>query len=120
MDRDVRIIQYADDITLLVFSTSIKVAWNKIQAALNNVQEYLISKGLNLAPAKSQVMVFGNSRKNLAPLSVRVSEMVISTVDKARFLGVMLYRFLSGKEHLRFLRCNGKKLVDVTASLAGI
>jgi hypothetical protein len=119
IDKDVRIIQYADDITLLVSSRNASAARDKIQIALCRVQKYLSSKGLNLAPAKSQVMIFENSRRATIPPPIQVKGKTVPLVDRARFLGVMLDKSLSGREHLRFLCQKGKGIVDVMASLAG-
>lgn len=108
--KDNHILQYADDIIIMTASKNISTAREKIQSALNYLQKYLNSKRLNVAPFKSNLMVIDRRRKAAPFLPIQINGEKVPIVNKTRFLGIILDRFMSGKEHLKFLCQRGKKL----------
>ncbi|XP_039314930.1 uncharacterized protein LOC120359804 [Solenopsis invicta] len=84
-------------------STNARITRDKIQAALCGIQSYLFSKDLNVAPAKSQMMILEKRRKVSAIPPMPLHGEIVPIAEKVRFLGIMLDRTLSGREHLRFL-----------------
>jgi len=77
--------------------------------------------GLDLAPHKSQAILFSRAKKlpdNIEPLFVHGSP--IPLVDSVRFLGISLDRKLSGDSHLRFLINKGYKISKIITSLSGV
>lgn len=103
MNGNVCVIQYADDITFLASFQNARITRNKIQAALCGIQSYLFSKDLNVAPAKSQMMILEKCRKVSAIPPMPLHGEIVPIAEKVRYLGIMLDRTLSGREHLRFL-----------------
>lgn len=107
--KDVHILQYTDDITIITASANVSTARGKIQSALNHIQKYLNSKGLNVAPSKFNLMIIDRRRKTAPFLLIHISGEEAAIVNKTRFLGIILDRSMSGKEHLKFLCQKGKQ-----------
>jgi len=97
---DSRILQYADDIVLFSSNTKLSQARGSLFISLKAIYEFLRSLGLELAPHKSQSIIFTRRvRSEIQPFSVKGIQ--IPVVDSVKFLRITLDRRLSGALHLR-------------------
>jgi len=121
LDGNTQILQYADDIVLFSSNLSISQARDSLSLSLNSVHDYLCSRGLELAPHKSQSIVFTRRVKHseiFEPLSI--NQIQIPVVDSIKFLGITLDRTLGGAPHLRSLLVRGSRVSNIITSLSGV
>jgi len=121
LHKDTRILQYADDLVLFSTSANLSQARNSVSISLSSVHEYLRLRGLDLAPQKSQSIVFTRRLKHsetFEPLCI--NDVQIPTVDNVRFLGVILDRTLSGAPQLRSLLSKDHRVSNIITSLSGV
>jgi len=121
LHKDTQILQYADDIVLFSSNVKISQARNSLLLSLNSVYEYLRLRGLELAPHKSQSIIFTRRVKCHEILEpFLVNEVQIPVVDSVKFLGVTLNRTLGGAPHLRSLLVRGNRVSSIITSLTGV
>jgi len=114
-------LQYADDLVLFSTNANLSQARNSLFILLNSVHEYLRFRDLDLAPQKSQSIVFTMRLKHseaLEPLCI--NDVQIPIVDSIRFLGVILDRTLSGAPQLRSLLSKGYRVSNIITSLSEV
>jgi len=117
---DTQILQYADDI---LFSNlqDIALARNSLCVSLEAVYSFLRQKGLDLAPHKSNTLIFSKRRKGLPLIdNISLQGVTIEKTSKVRFLGILLDEKLSGKEQFKSMIVKGNKVAKIILSLSGI
>jgi len=106
LHKDTQILQYVNDIVLFSSNKSLSLAYNSLSTSLDAIYKSLRSLGLDLAPNKSQAILFSRDKKspdNFEPLLVRGT--LIPVVNYVRFLGVTLDRKLNGVSLRSLLDC---------------
>ena len=81
---------FADDATILVGAKTLEEAELRLQAALDETERWAETKGLALSAAKSEVIIFHNSRRDL-DINLKISGQKIPVVDSVKFLGVRIH-----------------------------
>ncbi|XP_018407393.1 PREDICTED: uncharacterized protein LOC108783345, partial [Cyphomyrmex costatus] len=121
MSRNVQFLQYADDIVIFTSHRNPETAVDRIQATLNQISNYVGTKGLSLSPSKSSWMIFATSKAVPAPdCSLSIDNLLIPRVEKVKFLGVILDRKLKGNLHLEYLVKKGRALVNIISTLTAV
>lgn len=62
IQKDIRILQYADDITLYTTDKDINKCKIKIRKIINQINENLLSIGLDIEPSKTNIIIFNNKK----------------------------------------------------------
>jgi len=120
LHTDTQILQYADDIVLFSNLSDVSLARNSLSVSLESVHSYLRQRGLDLAPQKSNILIFSRCRKGLPIIdNISIQRVNIEKINKIKFLGITLDEKLSGKEHLKSLLTKGSKIAKVYLSLSG-
>ena len=106
-------LQYADDIAVCTADYSIQRATFTIETADNQIQRNLHLIGLDIAPAKSALLVF--NRKNNPPgaFAIKLENFWIQNSQSTRFLGIHLDQLLNFKFHINELCINTRKLLNI-------
>ncbi|XP_055591133.1 uncharacterized protein LOC129743185 [Uranotaenia lowii] len=89
--ENVKVLAYADDITLMSRSPFSKLSRKKLQLALDKIAEWAPNMGLTFAPEKSHLIHLSNRKKRLNRLPPLILDnKVIPAAHTARILGVWL------------------------------
>lgn len=114
-----KILQYADDIALLVCGSSIEDSALSMNISLSSLNQWLLSHGLSLSAPKSSAVIF--SRRRLIPhVDINIDGQTIPIKEKAKFLGVTLDSKLSGMEHINNTVKKCERSISVMKALAGV
>jgi len=111
LHKDTQILQYVNDIVLFSSNKSLSLAYNSLSTSLDAIYKSLRSLGLDLAPNKSQAILFSRDKKspdNFEPLLVR--GILIPVVNSVKFLEVTLDHKLNGVSHLKSLLDKGQSV----------
>eukprot|EP00662_Eupelagonemidae_sp_cell21_P021783 gene21783-biopygen31837 len=97
---DTAVVQYADDITLVVASKSPVEARDKMDSALKKFQEYAVGNRLAAEPTKTQLMVCTTKRSAVhSNIKCTMDGHEIEQSDTMKVLGVTLDNRLSWEQH---------------------
>lgn len=110
--NDCKILQFADDIVIFKRSADPGKALQSIESSAHRLTFFLNSKGLEVSPLKSALVVFSRSRKNLTSFSICLNG-IIRSVPSHKFLGIILDYKFNGSEHVKTLVCKCKKLSNI-------
>jgi ribonuclease HI len=94
-------IQYADDIVIYATGPNIDVLQRNIQDAVIEVQNCLQNIGLNLAPTKTQMILFTRKYK-IGQISINVGNHIIHLSDSVKYLGVIFDKRCSWRPHIDY------------------
>ena len=85
------IIQYADDVTLVVTAETTEEAISKMNKALKEFQEFARGNRLAVEPSKTQLMVCTNRGKaKQGGVTCKIGECEIASTETIKILGVVL------------------------------
>ena len=94
-----KFIVYADDTTLFANSSNLKKN-NKLHKELAEISTLLKVNKLSLNSAKSKFMIFRKPQKQIKLPIVKINGIQIECVDNFNFLGVIIDKNLTWKNHL--------------------
>ncbi|XP_047041608.1 uncharacterized protein LOC124645775 isoform X1 [Helicoverpa zea] len=114
-----KILQYADDIALYYSFSSPQDASSRLNSALYYLNQWLCDHGLSLSVPKCNAVVFSRKR-NIPPINLSIDNVPISTLDKIKFLGIILDSKLSGLHHLEYISKKCEKGVNALRALSGV
>jgi len=117
--QDLKMLLYADDITVYSTSPDSMEAFSSVQSTIDNISEFLRNKGLDLFPSKSNWMIFTKSKSAIDLPSLKIYGFPVTKTNSVRFLGITLDSRMSGREHIKFLIRKGSVIVDILTTLAG-
>ncbi|XP_028042689.1 uncharacterized protein LOC114252408, partial [Bombyx mandarina] len=118
LTNNCEIIQYADDICIYRVHENINEGSLDINACLDSVGNWLLDHGFDVAPIKSQVVLF--SRKRSPPnISIVYQGYSIPLVTEAKFLGLILDAKLTGSAHVDNTVKKCEKNINVLRALSG-
>ena len=93
---------YADDLVIMIGGKFDSTISERTQMAVDLVGDWCQSKGLNLSPNKTTIVLFTNRRKvNFRPPAVGGTS--ISVSNETKYLGVILDSKLSLNSHLSYI-----------------
>ena len=117
VDDAVRVLSYADDITLVLAGKDEHALQNSMQLYLTRVVDWLGMWGLNVNPSKSSVQWF--SRKRGVDISIKINDVIISCVQEQRLLGVILdMPLLTWRQHIQYIISDGYRRVNLMTALS--
>lgn len=113
------VLQYADDLALYVKFQSIEEAKDRLNSALQYLNDWLNNHGLSLSSSKSSTVVF--TRKRTIPtVELTLNQEVIPQTNSAKFLGIILDSKMTGTFHLNYIVEKCEKNVNIIRSLSGV
>jgi len=99
--------QFADDIAFYASSVNLSDVTSRLTTDINTIERYLDSIGLLLNPAKTRFLLLCKRTTTLpADLAIRCNDTVIPVTDSARYLGLIIDRHLSFKDHIDHVSVN--------------
>ena len=84
-----------------------------MQLCVNSVQNWVSKNGVKFSTSKTGCMHFCNQRKHFAEPSILLDKTPIKVVTEAKFLGVIFDRTLSYSSHIKYLKTNCLKALDI-------
>lgn len=93
--------QFADDIAFHVIDPDANIIATKLSADIQNLDSYLVRKGLLLNPAKTNFLLLRRQNKPLPDnITLRCRDVSIEPCQSARYLGVTVDQHLTFQEHV--------------------
>ncbi len=96
----VKIVAYADDVTILATDRDPATAVRKAQEAVEIIQDWLRRVKLRVNAMKTVLIVFSKRKVTLPPLSLIVDGQVILPSSSAKLLGVTIDKHLRWTDHV--------------------
>jgi len=100
--EEATVVGFADDIAIVAVSKYKEELENICRDAVDIIQQWLDSVGLQLAEQKTEAVLI-TSRKVLESISIRIGTHTISSQPSIRYLGVQIDARLSFKEHTKYV-----------------
>lgn len=108
LPKDISILAYADDLAVYTRSSSLRIIYEKLNAAMAHFHFMLAEIDLELSCSKSKLCIFGNKgnikdQNIIKKYSLKVSHLneTVPLVDSVKFLGVIFDRKLTWMEHAK-------------------
>lgn len=116
--ENVNILQFADDLVLYSTHSSLSIAIQNINAALNQLNRYYGDiLHLKINASKSSLMIFSDY---IPTSNITYNGEIIQRVDKHKFLGVIIDQKLSFEEHIKYISKNALRGLNILRCLAGV
>lgn len=118
--KDVHIIVYADDITLVVFGKYARRVRHKMQEAVISVTRWADSVGFTISPEKSKLMhvCFNHHHRPSLP-NVSIGEHVVKAVREMKLLGVTIDNKLTFVKHAKAVKESVNAKLNILRTLSG-
>lgn len=113
------IIQFADDTIIINKNKSIEKGLKLIESNMKQIIDLFDSLGLEIAPEKSQLIVFSKSNIANKNLSITVDGIVIKNVPAVKYLGLWFDQKLDWNMHAQFLIDKVGHLLNIITVLRG-
>ena len=84
-----------------------------VQLCINSVQGWISKNGFKFSTSKTVCMHFRNQHKHFVEPSILLDKTPIKVVTEAKFLGVIFYQTLSYNSHVKYLKTNCLKALDI-------
>ena len=104
---------FVDAFALCIRAKFLPHAQRLLQLCVNSVQDWVSKNGFKLSTSKTVCMHFCNKRKHFAEPSILLDKTPIKVVTEAKFLCVILDRTLSYSSHVKYLKTNCLKALDI-------
>ena len=117
---NIKLIKYADDITIYTSGPVLADQINGLNIYLSQVLNYVNNKKLTVSKAKSTVKLFtpDTHAQNIHP-QVKLADQVLSFEKKPKVLGVTLYTYLTFTQHCNNIAVKVQQRNNVLQALAG-
>ncbi|KAF0312167.1 RNA-directed DNA polymerase from mobile element jockey [Amphibalanus amphitrite] len=120
--HDVQIGMYADDLIIYASDSSVPTAQAKVQAAMDEVEEWAYAWNMTISATKTKTILFTsnvhevNSKKKV---DICLGDTTIQQTSEVTVLGVVFDTQLSFTQHVQQLKGKLAKRLQVTKALAG-
>ena len=118
--RDVQIIAYADDTTLLIKGDSWETLSETAEASLKKYQDFLSTYKLQLNISKTKAIAFTASNKSISTLNIKIHKNscvsnsctceTVQQVDSIKYLGIIIDGQLKWKQHIEYVKTKISRL----------
>jgi hypothetical protein len=122
LSQDYSCLFYADDIVVFSVNKSLNRTSFRLNSALNSLDNKLSSAFFEVAPDKSQLMIFTRKRyADFPPVYInnKTNNKTIVTSNTITFLGLILDSKLRWVSHFNYLKCIISKWSNLLRALAG-
>jgi len=117
LNNKVNISFYADDICIWFSSRNLKFAINKIQLALEEIEQWCKRWGMYISSSKSTTVLFGRREKK--EVKLRINNGIISQNNSHKFLGIWFDSRLTWSTHIDSIVEKCKKRLNLLRCIAG-
>ena len=118
LDDKVKVLSYADDITLVAHAGNIEEAQRNMQQYLNNLSIWIRTWKFKLNAAKCSYQIFTN-KKRIPETFINIDGDRIEITNKQRVLGVIFDSpRLSFKPHINHLKIEGNKRMCILKAIS--
>ena len=110
---------FADDLTIYCSGKDLKTTQKLVQSCLDELQKWANKTGFKFSKTKSTCIVFSKNKKinNLNPV-LHISKHKLEVVNTIKILGLIFDEKLSWIPHLRYLKDDCKRRLNVIKTLA--
>ncbi|KAK9889042.1 hypothetical protein WA026_004323 [Henosepilachna vigintioctopunctata] len=105
--QDTNLALYADDTAIFTRSWSPHIATQRLQQAVDNLQEWFTTWCISVNSEKSQAL-FLSKRRHRPDEEIHLNGTPIPWTDKAKYLGVIVDRRLTWKSHIDYCTARAK------------
>ena len=118
---DVKVMAYADDVTIWAQDRNPVIAANTLQPAISDgLEPFCSNTGMKLAPEKCTYTVFSlDSRETNAEVCLKVNGLEMTKANEPTLLGVTLDRTLSFNTHIRKLCADLNRRIAAVGAVSG-
>ena len=117
-DENVKVISYADDITLISTDKSIHTARNYMQSYLNNITKWLNNWKLKTNPQKSSFQIYSNQVR-IPDITLRLLSTNLQLVRVQRVLGILFDSpKLTFGPHIDYLKKECERRIHIIRALS--
>ena len=116
----IKIIQYADDISIYTSGTDIDKMTAELNKYLDTIVNYLEERELSLSPEKSTVTLFTSDRRqgNIHP-QIKIKNTLVPLEKNPKLLGVHFDSHLTFSHHITKITDSVKPRINMMKFLAG-
>ena len=116
----IKMVQYADDMSVYVCGNNIKSMSNQITQFAKSLTEFLAERELMVSPEKSTVTLFtpATAKANIKPV-VEVQETEVKLDKNPKLLGVTYDTMFTFSQHIKNTVAKCKKKLNILKALAG-
>ena len=104
---------FVDDFAFCIRAKLLPHAQRLMQLYVNRVQDWVSKNCFKFSRSKTICMQFCNQREHFAEPSILLDETPIKVITAAKFLGVIFDRTLSYSIHVKYLKTNCLKALDI-------
>lgn len=104
LPRPVKIFQFVDDVAIYCRGSDTAVIGRSLQEAIKRLHETAKSIGMRFSPEKSKCLHFSRKRNTPEPPALTLNGAPLPYVPSYRFLGIILDKRLTWREHIEHLR----------------
>ena len=104
---------YVDDLVIYCSGTYVPGLERRIQCAINSISKWADSHGFTFSPSKTNCILFHKKRGFQPPLKLFLDGIIIPSRECIKYLGMQIDQKLSWKEHLKSLKVDCIKRLDL-------
>ena len=104
---------FVDDFAFCIRAKLLPHAQRLMQLYVNRVQDWVSKNCFKFSRSKTICMQFCNQREHFAEPSILLDETPIKVITAAKFLGVIFDRTLTYSIHVKYLKTNCLKALDI-------
>jgi ribonuclease HI len=116
--ENVELSLFADDSAIFYASRNVKLLQDKIQKAINKINDWCDENGFKISLAKTTGIVFTKKRK-LPKLRITLNNKQIKIENTVKFLGVIFDSKLKWNSHIDYIVTKCKKRMNIMRAVSG-
>lgn len=117
---NVKIIGYADDLVIFVKGSNILEMSEKINNALELVNDFLINRDLSLSLEKCEAVWFTKGKRRDQPPLIQLGNHIIPYKHNVKYLGVIFQKHLKWDLHIENITNKAKKALNVLRAVCRV
>ena len=114
----VRCTLYVDDFAVYASSAHLPILERRMQLTVNRLCSWSVGRGFKFSPSKSAVMHFTKLRGAFPPPQLSLGNSLLRSVTEVRFLGMILDTKLSWLPHLKNLKAQCLRAMNILKVLS--
>lgn len=111
--NNIRSSLYVDDLLIYCCGNYVPSIERRLQCAVNSISKWTNARGFQLSTSKTKCIHFHRKRKFQPPLKILLNNIIIPCKESIRYLGMTFDYRLSWKEHLKQLKADCMKRLDI-------
>ena len=120
--HEVQVGMYADDLVIYASDCNVRTAQAKVQAAMDEVDEWATTWNMSVSTAKTKTILFTSNMYEVnskEKVEICLGDAIIQQVSEIPVLGVVFDTQLTFSQHVHQLKSKLAKRLQVTKALAG-